>query len=262
MSNMTRQTKEMLRRYADKYERTFPSPDPSEVMLAAKGDDNREATAFVASCLSFGAITQFKPKIEQLVAFAKGDMDGWIRKGLFASSIHEDVGRKFYRFVTYANLRAFLFAYQRLMRAHGTLGKYVRAAGDGTGLGAVKAICAAFAGAGAGCLVPGDATSACKRLCMFLRWMVRRGPSVDIGLWADFIDRKTLIMPLDTHVVAQARGLGLLHKESASMSTARKLTALMAEVFPDDPLRGDFALFGLGREKSSPDACAPDRAHV
>ena len=119
-----------------------------------------------------------------------------------------------------------------------------------------KAICAAFAGSGVGCLVPADALSACKRLCMFLRWMVRRGPSVDIGLWADFIDRRTLIMPLDTHVITQARELGLLSKESATMSTARKLTALMAEVFPDDPVRGDFALFGLGREKASSDACA------
>lgn len=260
MSNMTRQTKEMLRRYADKYERTFPSPDPSEVMLAAKGNDsNREATAFVASCLSFGAITQFKPKIEQLVVFAGGDMDSWVRSGAFEQTIPNDANRKFYRFVTYANLRAFLCAYQRLMRTHGTLGKYVRATCDGTGLGAVKAICAAFAGAGVGCLVPGDASSACKRLCMFLRWMVRCGPSVDIGLWADFIDRKTLIMPLDTHVVTQARELGLLSKESATMSTARKLTALMAEVFPDDPVRGDFALFGLGRERA---ACAQERGRL
>ena len=245
---MTTHTKELLRLYADKYERTFPSPDPSEVMLAANGDGNREATAFIASCLSFGAITQFKPKIEQLVAFARGDMAGWIRSGEFARTIPDDAGKRFYRFATYANLYAMLSAYSRIMREKGTLGEYVRAAGDGTGLGAVKAICAAFAGTGAGCLVPADATSACKRLCMFLRWMVRRGPSVDIGLWADFIDRRTLVMPLDTHVLAQARKLGLLSKESASMSTARKLTAAMAEVFPDDPLRGDFALFGLGRD--------------
>ena len=253
---MTRQTRDLLRRYADRYERTFPSPDPSEVMLDAKGDDNREATAFVASCLSFGAIAQFKPKIEQLVAFAGGDIDKWIRSGAFARTIPDDGSRKFYRFATYSNLRAFLCAYQRLMRDNRTLGEYVRASGDGTGLGAVKAICAAFAGSGVGCLVPADASSACKRICRFLRWMVRRGPSVDIGLWADFIDRKTLIMPLDTHVIAQARGLGLLSKESATMSTARKLTAMMAKVFPDDPLRGDFALFGLGREKADGRTCA------
>ena len=137
---MTTHTKELLRLYADKYERTFPSPDPSEVMLAADGDGNREATAFVASCLSFGAITQFKPKIEQLVAFARGDMDGWIRSGEFARTIPDDAGKRFYRFATYANLYAMLGAYSRIMRDNGTLGEYVRAAGDGTGLGAVKAM--------------------------------------------------------------------------------------------------------------------------
>lgn len=247
---MKRHVIELLRQYAEKYERTFPSPDPSEVMLAAKGDANREATAFVASCLSFGAITQFKPKVEQLVAFAEGDVDGWIRKGLFERSIPDDASRRFYRFATYANVVAMLRAYRNLMQRYGTLGECVRANGDGTGLGAVKTICGAFAGSGAGCLVPADASSACKRLCMFLRWMVRRGPSVDVGLWADFIDRSTLIMPLDTHVLTQARELGLLSGDSATMATARRLTAKMAEVFPGDPLRGDFALFGLGREKS------------
>ena len=91
---------------------------------------------------------------------------------------------------------------------------------------------------------------------MFLRWMVRRGPAVDLGLWADFIARETLIMPLDAHVVAEARKLKLLSNEPASMATARKLTAVMAEVFPGDPLRGDFALFGHGREASSPECTA------
>jgi uncharacterized protein (TIGR02757 family) len=66
-------------------------------------------------------------------------------------------------------------------------------------------------------------------------------------LWKDFIRRESLIMPLDAHVLKQARKLKLLKKESATMATARRLTAIMAEVFPGDPLRGDFALFGQGR---------------
>ena len=249
-------TKELLRRYACKYERTFPSPDPSEVMLAAKGDANREATAFVASCLSFGSIKQFLPKSESLVAFAKCDMDNWIRSGAFAREIPDDEKRTFYRFITYANLRAFLCTYRQVMQSYGTLGGYVKTHGDGTGLGAVKAICVAFKGSGARYLVPESATSACKRLCMFLRWMVRRGAAVDVGLWADFIACDTLIMPLDAHVVAEARKLGLLANEAASMATARKLTAVMSEVFPGDPLRGDFALFGHGRETSTPECIA------
>ena len=60
------------------------------------------------------------------------------------------------------------------------------------------------------------------------------------------MDKRTLIMPMDTHVVQEANKLGLLAGKGASMAAARKLTARMAEIFPDDPLKGDFALFGYG----------------
>ena len=85
---------------------------------------------------------------------------------------------------------------------------------------------------------------------MFLRWMVRSGSPVDLGLWADCIDRRTLIMPLDTHVLAEAQRLRLLTCNSATMSTARRLTQQMLEIFPDDPLKGDFALYGYGVNNS------------
>ena len=81
---------------------------------------------------------------------------------------------------------------------------------------------------------------------MWLRGMVRDGSEVDLGLWSTVIDKRTLIMPLDTHVVQQAMSLGLLSSHTASMASALRLTALMRRVFPDDPLKGDFALFGAG----------------
>ena len=84
---------------------------------------------------------------------------------------------------------------------------------------------------------------------MFLRWMVRSGSPVDLGLWSDFIDRRKLIMPLDTHVLQQSVRLGLLQSKTATMNTARRLTDKLAEIFPDDPLKGDFALFGYGVNK-------------
>ena len=166
-------------------------------------------------------------------------MDNWIRCGAFKRKIRPDACRCFYRFVTHAHLYVFLCTYQQIMREHGTLGEYVRGNGDGTGLGAVKAICAAFANSDVGYLVPASASSACKRICLFLRWMVRE-PPVDLGLWKGFVDRGSLIMPLDAHVLKQARKFKLLAKESATMATARKLTAIMAEVFSGDPLRGGF----------------------
>ena len=110
----------------------------------------------------------------------------------------------------------------------------------------MSAICSYFAAHNASTVIPRDTKSACKRVCMFMRWMVRDGSPVDLGLWTRFIDKRTLIMPLDTHVVQQSQRLGLLTSRTASMSAARRLSKAMLEVFPDDPLKGDFALFGYG----------------
>ena len=81
---------------------------------------------------------------------------------------------------------------------------------------------------------------------MFLRWMVRRGSPVDLGLW-DWADPASLLIPLDVHVMQEAAKLGLIPEgAAASRKTAERLTSALAQVFPGDPCRGDFALFGLG----------------
>ena len=81
---------------------------------------------------------------------------------------------------------------------------------------------------------------------MFLRWMVRKESPVDLGLWNDIIDHRTLIMPLDTHVIQEANRLGLIKTKSTSMKVACELTEKLRKIFPEDPLKGDFALFGYG----------------
>ncbi|MBP5732119.1 MAG: TIGR02757 family protein [Bacteroidaceae bacterium] len=92
-----------------------------------------------------------------------------------------------------------------------------------------------------------DATkgSPCKRLWFFLRWMVRRDGIVDFGIWRT-INPTDLIIPLDTHVFNMARTMGLTTRCSADIRTAREITDRLREVFPDDPVLGDFALFGYG----------------
>ena len=239
----------LLRQYAERYETAeFLNGDPSWWMHQVDGDGNREATAFVASCLSYGSRKQFMPKIGQLLDWAGGDMGRWIREGLYEKQLRSGDRQCYYRLYTCGLMHDFLDAYRRVLDAYGSLGAFVRMnASDG--FGAVSAICSFFSQSGISVVVPKDTTSACKRVCMFLRWMVRDGSPVDLGLWSDFIDRRTLIMPLDTHVVSQSVRLGLLSSSTASMSSARRLTDALAEVFPDDPLRGDFALFGYGVSK-------------
>lgn len=248
---MDNDVKNKLLEYADRYETPdFIVGDPSWFMHQVEGDTNREATAFVASALSYGSRAQFMPKIQQLLDWADGDMDRWVRSGHFAERLRENDDNCFYRLYNCRTMNAFLRAYSGLLDQFGTLGRYVENSAS-TGLEAVQVITDWFAGHGGGCVVPHDASSACKRVCMFLRWMVRDNSPVDLGLWSRFIDRRSLIMPLDTHVLQQSCRLGLLNSKTASMGAARKLTAALAEVFPDDPLRGDFALFGYGVNSQS-----------
>lgn len=86
--------------------------------------------------------------------------------------------------------------------------------------------------------------SACKRLNMLLRWMVRKNSPVDLGLWD--INPSKLIIPVDTHVRRMALELGLTKRKQADMKTAIEITNAMREIWPDDPAKGDFALFGYG----------------
>lgn len=90
-------------------------------------------------------------------------------------------------------------------------------------------------------------SSSCKRLNMFMRWMCRKNSPVDFGIW-DY-DPKDLIVPVDIHVLRTARKLGLTKKNNPTFNVAVEITDAMKEVFPNDPCRGDFALFGAGINK-------------
>jgi len=89
--------------------------------------------------------------------------------------------------------------------------------------------------------------SACKRLCMFLRWMVRTGP-VDFGVWKT-ISPSQLIMPLDVHSGRVGRELGLLTRKQDCWKAAIELTDALKIYDPEDPVKYDFALFGFGEER-------------
>lgn len=93
--------------------------------------------------------------------------------------------------------------------------------------------------------IPQDSKSACKRLNMFLRWMCRRNSPVDLGIWS-FIPQSSLLIPLDTHVATVGRQLGLITGKDDSMNTVLELTTNCRNVYPLDPCKCDYALFGYG----------------
>lgn len=85
---------------------------------------------------------------------------------------------------------------------------------------------------------------AMKRMCMLLRWMVRKGP-VDLGIW-DFIPTSELLIPLDVHVARLSREMGLLKRNSNDFKAVLELTENLKKTDPNDPAKFDFAIFGLG----------------
>lgn len=84
-----------------------------------------------------------------------------------------------------------------------------------------------------------------KKINMMRRWMVRDDGKVDLGIWKD-IDPATLLIPLDVHVYDTAVELGLTERKAKDIVTVREITGCFEEIFPGDPCKGDFALFGHG----------------
>ena len=138
----------------------------------------------------------------------------------------------FYRMLSYADFHGY---FRRLYMAYTQFGTLEDALKVYSGIPMEK-LCA---------FLEVSAKSPQKKLNMFLRWMIRRDSEVDLGIWESF-DRKDLIVPLDTHVCRVAYYFKLTDTETFSLKNARRITAALAEVFPDDPCLGDFALFGLG----------------
>ena len=87
-----------------------------------------------------------------------------------------------------------------------------------------------------------DKKAANKKIHMFLRWMIRDDGIVDIGIWKKR-DPAELIMPLDVHVHRNALELEITSRRSADMITAMEITEYLKSIFPNDPCKGDFALF-------------------
>ena len=90
-----------------------------------------------------------------------------------------------------------------------------------------------------------DAKAPNKKISMMRRWLVRNDGKVDLGVWKES-DAKGLILPLDVHVYGQAVALGLTSRRQKDIVTAREITDAFKEIWPEDPCKGDFALFGYG----------------
>ncbi len=92
---------------------------------------------------------------------------------------------------------------------------------------------------------------AAKRLCLFLRWMVRKD-ALDPGFWQGRVDPARLVVPLDVHVARAGRALGFTRRKSTDWRTAQEITGALRRYDPADPLRYEFSLFRFGMKEIGP----------
>jgi len=235
----------------DKYNRReFVHPDPLEFLYNYRNLRDREVVGLIASSLAYGRVKQILRSISFVL-----DRLGPSPAKFLALSSREELLRIFedfvHRFTTGQHLAAMLIGASRVISLYGSLHACFAAGvrqADETVIPALadfvkELLCGDYSRDK--CLLPApDRGSACKRLHLFLRWMVRKD-AVDPGGW-DGIPPSKLIVPLDTHMHKIGLALRATRRKQADIRTALEITAAFREVAPDDPVRYDFALTRLG----------------
>ena len=260
-SSISKETIELARKLAEKYESAdFLLKDPSQFMHRYTRVCECETVAFIAANLAFGHREQILSHVEKILEVAGSSPLEWILNQKYKDFFPEN-NISFYRMYTNRDMRLFFDTMRGILDENESLGVFFKkkwenalseqVSGDEkTGkIYLHQVIASAFPCDCA--LLPHSKDSAAKKVNMLLRWLVRDNSPVDMGLWT-WYSKKDLLMPLDTHVMQESNELGLVHSKSANLRTAIELTKKVAEIFPDDPVKADFALFGLGVDSSLP----------
>lgn len=238
--------------------------DPIAAVHRYRDPLDQEVAGVVASVLAFGRVASFRPVVAAVLDIA--DASGGPRAFVEAAHTPETTRALEplrYRWMSGADLGVLVRALGRVVRRHGSLAAVfvpgpARRDRLAHGVDALRRAVLADTGAqrwaqvsrGVRYMLPHPRSgSACKRWCMFLRWMVRPPDphtvaGLDLGIWDG--DPAQLVMPLDTHVLRIGQLVGLTERRDTSWRTALDVTDNLARIAPGDPLRYDFAVAHLG----------------
>ncbi len=224
-------------------------PDPLEFLSSYRSVGDREIAGMIASSLAYGRVAQILKSVSAVLGIMgptprefllNGDEKEWL--DVFGGFKH--------RFSDSRDLVGLLRGMRGVLLKHGGLDRAMafsmKKGGDFTsGVRGFVEMILDGAGACRNSLLPNPGGgSACKRLMLYLRWMVRMD-DVDPGGWAS-LRPSELIVPLDTHMHRISIGLGLTNRKSADFKTAIEITDSFRAVSPDDPVKYDFALTRFG----------------
>ena len=268
-SSTLRRLKAPLDRLYATFNHVESAVDPVQVVRRYTTPADREVVAFCASALAFGRVASVLSTTESLLAVLGDSPAAFVRD--FDSARDTDRLRPLvHRWIRGVDLIALLWILRRMIAEAGSIegffldGHAASASDVGPALNRFSARARAIDldaiyGDRAGrrwvtyFFPRPDAGSACKRLNLFLRWMVRRD-AVDLGVWSGLSPSK-LVVPLDTHVIRVGRCLGLTRYQSPGWAMASEITASLRRLDPEDPVRFDFSICHLGMM----DACGFNR---
>lgn len=250
--------KAALDRLYTEYDRGGALQDPIEKVRVYADPADREIAGFIAAGLAFGRVTSILASIDAVLG-AMGPSPAAFVRGFDPARDGGPLAPFVHRWTRGEDVMALVRVLQHMLRTSGTLEQFFldgdnpASADIAPGL---ESFCARARAVDLRALSPGaragvrrffaqpSAGSACKKLNLYLRWMVRCD-QVDLGVWTR-VSPSRLVVPLDVHVIRVGTCLGLTRYRSAGWPMAASITASLRELDPADPIRYDFALCHLG----------------
>ena len=243
--------KKILDKYAEQYDtEDFIKDDPVQFVHLYKDTKDIELAGFIASMFAYGKRELFISKLKSFFEKVEHPFD-------YIKNFDENdnfINNFNYRFSKGIDFLQILKIIKNLENEGETIQSLFRYAYNNTGTitGMLQGVVEYFYSnadmnvtQGFYHLLPNPAKNgAMKRMNMMLRWFVRKSP-VDKGIW-NFIDKSELIIPLDVHVGNISRKIGLLERKNNDMRSALEITEKLKEFDEKDPIKYDFALFGIG----------------
>jgi uncharacterized protein (TIGR02757 family) len=241
--------KDLLETLYIQYERKFSSKDPVWMLHRFGDEKDIEITGLITSAYCYGQVDLINRFIGKLLD-RMGNKPYEFTINFEKRKDKKHIQGLAYRFNTENDLANLLEALRDKLRETGSLERLFLNYYDKDGTNVSESLAGFMSSIRNGShsfLIPGPGNgSTCKRMNLFLRWMVRKD-EIDTGIWKE-IDKAKLVMPVDVHVARIAKKLELVKRKSVDMKFAVELTNRLREFDAEDPVKYDFALCHIGIE--------------
>jgi uncharacterized protein (TIGR02757 family) len=245
--------KDDLTRLCARYDRRFLDTDPVGIVRRFDEPEDREIAGLIAAGLAYGRVVSIRRSLESILLVMGPKPARFVESFDPAADAHRFDGFV-HRFTRGRDVAILIERVRDAKASAGSLEAYFLTGDDprsetlGPALDSFGArlFSGLPRGHGTRWLLPlPSGGSACKRSCLFLRWMVRPDDGVDCGVWPRVLPSR-LVLPLDTHLFKVVRALGWTRRKSAGWAMALEVTERLRAIDPADPIRFDFALSRLG----------------